>query len=178
MSDQTAVEYETNHTFDPARNRHYINGTCTVLHCHHYITLYSQLADAATLFDGRELLVRSAEETFYDVLNTYYVAKCIAGIGDKIRVAEDYWRVVGMGTIRFTGVGKFAVTAEMPHSHVDEGWLAKWGGRDRPVNFVTCGFVAAVAALANAKPPGSFDVKEIKSLVCGDGLCVFKGVLK
>ena len=79
--------------------------------------------------------------------------------------------------ICFTGVGRYAATAVMEYSHIDEGWLKKWGGRDKPVNFFTCGFVAAVAALANNKPPRSFSTKENKSLVCGDEVSEFKAVL-
>lgn len=173
-----AAEFEINHSFDQKAKRHYINGKCTVLHCHHYATLYSQLADVATLFDGKRILVDSAEDSFYELLNDYFAEKNISESTDRITVAEDYWKTVGMGLIQFTGVGKFTVTAEMDYSHVDEGWLQKWGGRDKPVNFITCGFVAAVSALVNNRPPKSYTVNETKSLVCGDELSVFKAVLQ
>ena len=45
------VEFEIDHRFDPVKNRHYLNGFCSVLHCHHYATLYTQLADDAVDFE-------------------------------------------------------------------------------------------------------------------------------
>ncbi len=178
MAIEKKTEFELEHRFDPVRNRHYLNEVCTVLHCHHYATLYTQLADVATDFNGKELLTNAAEDTFYEVLNDYFKQKQIEKSEEKIIIAEQYWQAVGMGMIRFTGIGRYAATAEMEYSHVDEGWLKKWGSRDKPVNFITSGFVAAVAALVNDKPGRSFSVTETAGLVCGDDVSAFKAVLK
>ncbi len=178
MAMEKRIEFEIDHVFDSNKNRHYMNGVCTVLHCHHYATLYTQLADTATLFKGKQLLTEAAEETFYEVLNNYYLQKQINTVETKIWIAEEYWQTVGMGLIHFTGAGKFTVFAEMDYSHLDEGWLKKWGSREKPVNFITSGFVAAVASLINDKPIRSFMVNETKSLVCGDEVSAFKAVLK
>jgi len=178
MAIEKRTEFELEHKFDPVRSRHYLNGECTVLHCHHYATLYTQLADVATDFKGKELLNNAAEDTFYEVLNSYFMRHQIEKPEEKVTIAEQYWQTVGMGLIRFTGIGKYAATAEMDYSHLDEGWLKKWGSRDRPVNFITAGFVAAVAALVNNKPTQSFYVLETKGLVCGDDVSAFKAVLK
>jgi predicted hydrocarbon binding protein len=171
------VEFEIDHRFDPVRNRHYLNGFCSVLHCHHYATLYTQLADDAVDFEGIKHLIAAAEETFYEVLDDYYTRKGVDNIEDKVSIAEQFWAAVGMGRITFTGVGKYAAYAEMEFSHVDNGWLSKWGSRERPVNFFTSGFVAAVVALVNNKNPRSYVVKEIKSLVRGDEVSTFKASL-
>jgi len=112
------------------------------------------------------------------VLDNYFQQKCVDTVNEKVALAEQYWQVVGMGLISFTAIGKYAATAVMEYSHLDEGWLKKWGGRDKPVNFFTCGYVAAVAALLNNKSPRSFTVKEIKSLVAGDDVSEFKAVLR
>lgn len=178
MAIEKKTEFEIDHRFNPVTNRHYLNGFCTVLHCHHFATLYTQLADDAKDFEGERLLKEAAEDTFFEVLNSYYLDKKIESIEDKIVIAEQYWKTVGMGLIRFTGIGKYAVTAEMEYSHVDEGWLKKWGSRDKPVNFITAGFVAAIAALANGKPSRSFLTKETKGLVCGDDRSEFKAVVR
>lgn len=178
MAIEKKTEFVIDHRFDPVTNRHYLNGVCTVLHCHHYATLYSQLADDAVDFEGVRLMREAAEDTFYDVLKNYYAEHCIDSVADKISIAEQYWQAVGMGLIRFTGIGKYAALAVMEYSHIDEGWLKKWGGHTRPVNFFTSGFVAAVAALVNDKPARSFDVRENKSLACGDAVSEFKAVLR
>ncbi len=177
MTVEKKMEFEIDHKFDAVSNRHYMNGVCTVLHCHHYATLYTQLADDAEQFEGVRLLKEASEDSFYEVLDAYYKKHGIETVDDKVSIAEQYWQAVGMGLIRFTGVGKYATTAVMEYSHLDEGWLKKWGSRDKPVNFFTCGFVAAVAALINGKQPRSFTVKEPKGLVCGDEVSSFKAVL-
>ena len=166
------------HRFDSDRCRHYLNDICSVLHCHHYATLYTQLAIDAKQFDGVRHLVQAAEDTFYDVLDGYYRANEILEVDEKVDIAQQYWQAVGMGLIRFTGIGPYEAIAEMPYSHVDEGWLKKWGSQDSPVNFFTVGFVAAVAALVNNKARGSFVVRETKALVCGDEKSEFKAVLR
>jgi hypothetical protein len=171
------TEFEIDHKFDPIKNRHYLNGDCTVLHCHHYATLYTQLALDATDFEGVRHLTEMAEDVFYGVLKRYFEEKCIVDIADKVEVAQQYWQASGMGIIRFVGVGKYEVVAEMGYSHIDEGWLKKWGGSAQPVNFFTVGFVAALAALVNEKPLGSFKAVETKSLACGDDKSEFKAVL-
>ena len=177
MAIAKTIELEIDHKFDPVKNRHYLNGDCTVLHCHHYSTLYTQLALDATDFEGVRHLTETSEDIFYEVLKRYYEEKCITDIAEKVEIAQQYWQASGMGLIRFTGVGKYEVVAEMEYSHIDEGWLKKWGGADKPVNFFTVGFVAAVAALVNNKPPRTFKAKETKSLACGDEKSEFKAFL-
>ncbi|MGD8564530.1 MAG: hypothetical protein PVG03_18460 [Desulfarculaceae bacterium] len=177
MAVEKKVQFEIDHQFDPNSCRHYLNGFCTVLHCHHYATLYTQLADDAKDFNGKALFIQAAEDIFFDVLDKYYQEHGVESINDKLSIAKEYWQIVGMGLIEFKAVGPFAVTAEMDYSHVDEGWLKKWGSRPEPVNFFTCGFVAAVAALTTGRQPRSFEVNEVKSLVAGDDKSVFKAVL-
>lgn len=176
MAIEKRTEFEIRHQFDPGRCRHYMNGVTSVLHCHHYATLYTQLAEDAVQFEGVRHLTKTAEDVFFEVLSRYFAEKEIITVDEKVEIARQYWQAVGMGIIRFTGVGKYEVTAEMDYSHLDEGWLKKWGGHDKPINFFTVGFVAAVAALVNNRGPGSFHVRETKALVCGDDKSVFKAV--
>ena len=177
MAIEKEVQFEIEHRFDPVRCRHYMNGHLTVLHCHHYMTLFHQLADDAKDFEGERLLRQTAEETFYEVLTDYFKTNGVESLEEKIALTEEYWKVVGMGLLKFTAVGKYAVSAEMEYSHIDEGWLKKWGGREAPVNFITSGFISAASSIFNNKPVKSFDTKELKSLVCGDEISQFKAVL-
>jgi len=169
------MHFKTKHEFDPVRNRHYLNNVCSVIHCHHYATLYTQLAEDASHFEGERILKETSENIFYRVLHDYYIHENIVKSEDRRTVAEDYWRIVGMGLISFH-INKDVVTAEMSYSHIDEGWLRKWGSRNKPVNHITAGFVAAVAAMVNNKPPRSYQVQENKSLVCGDRTSAFEAI--
>jgi hypothetical protein len=142
------------------------------------VSLYTQLADDAVYFEGERILKETAEETFYEVLKDYFAKHHLTVFADQISIAEQYWQTVGMGKLQFVEVGKYTVRAEMLHSHVDQGWLIKWGVKNQPVNFITSGFVAAVAALVSDRPTKSYAVKELKSLVSGDNKSVFKATLK
>ncbi len=171
-------KFQTDYRFDPETCRHYLNDHCTVLHCHHFMTLYTQLADDAVHFEGERLFKEAAEDTFYYLLQNYFTKHNITQLSDQVQVAEDYWKTVGMGIIQFTEIGKFTVRAEMLTSHIDQGWLEKWGADNKPINFITSGFIAAVAALVNQYPIKSYSVKEVFSLIKGDHKSVFHASLK
>ena len=123
------VEWEIDHRFDPKTTRHYNNDAVTVLHCHHYITLYCQLADDAEMVDGKGLMRQAAELSFIKVLKDYFKKYQVTKLVERVALAEEYWKVCGMGLLHFEHVGKLSATAEMSHSHVDEGWVKKWGKR-------------------------------------------------
>lgn len=172
------TRFEVNERFDPVACRHYLNDVCTVLHSHHYAALCTQLADDAEDFNGIRHLTRAAEDTFYELLKSYFIRHAADSLEAKIAIVEQYWETMGMGQIRFKSAGKYVVHAEMEYSHVDQGWSEKWGKRDKPVNFITQGFVAAAVSLLTDKPPRSFTVREVRSLICGDEVSVFKAILE
>ena len=173
MAIMKKTELVINHKFDSLRKRHYFNGRMSVLHCHHYATLYTQLADDAKDWDGARLLRENSEDVFYNVLVNYYKEHGIEDLDEKISIAEQYYAAVGMGMLKIIGFGPFAGTVEMVHSHVDEGWIKKWGTRDKPVNFISQGYIAAVFAAINDLPPKSYQVNEIESIVCGASKSIF-----
>ncbi len=170
--------FKVDYHFDSDTCRHYMNGASTVLHCHHFMTLYTQLACDAVNFDGEKHLKQAAEHTFYEILQNYFSQHQLTQLEDKIAVAEQYWQTVGMGKLMFKEVGEYILRVEMPYSHIDEGWLKKWGQSNTPVNFITCGFIAAMAALFNHAPQESYEVQEIASLANGNDMSCFKALLK
>ncbi|MBK8013038.1 MAG: hypothetical protein IPK13_16995 [Deltaproteobacteria bacterium] len=160
------VEFKATQHFQPEKARQYINDASSVFHCHHYATLITQLADDAKSFRGPELLAQAAEEFAFRELSKYFEKNGITEPRERIEVAESYCGFVGLGSIRLELHGAGGA-AEMRHSHVDEGWVKKWGKRDNPVNYIGQGFIAgACEAVTNAKL-GSFAVREEQSIVCG-----------
>lgn len=176
MTDRTQLEMDER--FDPAVSRRYLGDHWTTIHSHHYAVLYTQLADDAVDFDGIYHLIRASEDTFHDVLRGAFENRGLKELTEKIAMAEAYWRSVGMGELRFQGVGKYAVTAEMVHSHVDRGWLDKVGESQKPINFIAQGFMAAAASLFSEKPVRSFAVRETRSIASGRPTSFFRAVLK
>jgi hypothetical protein len=172
----TNTELKLDHKFDPVRSRHFLNGAVSVLHCHHFTTLYCQLADDAEIVDGKALLANAAEETFAPILRQYFQEHGIEAVDDRIAVAEQYYAAVGMGILKVASFGNTAGRVVLTSSHVDEGWKAKWGERDAPVNFITQGYVAALFAAVSGHPVGSFQITEEQSIVSGAETSIFRAV--
>jgi predicted hydrocarbon binding protein len=173
-----AVTFQVEHTFDPTKKRHYLNDWNCVLHCHHYSTLYTQLAIDAEDLGGIANLVKAGEKVFGKLLADYYEKNGVESVEDRVELARQYWKIVGMGLIDITVNDESSGLAKMDYSHLDEGWLKKWGGNDRPVNFFTQGFLAGACAAIFNKPAGSYHVEETKSLVKGDEISEFTISLK
>ena len=173
-----AAEFILAHSFDPITKRHYLNDNNSVFHCHHYSTLYTQLALEFEDLGGVEQLVQVGEEVFGGILKSYFQSKGISSVQDRISIAQQYWKEVGMGLVSISMSDEKMGTASMEYSHLDEGWLKKWGGIDRPVNFFTQGFLAGACAAIYDKPFHSYHVEETSSLVRGHDCSEFNVTLK
>jgi len=169
------AELKLNRSFNPERKRHYLNGELTVLHCHHYSTLYTQLALDAK---ETELLKSVSEESFHKVLITYFEENNLDSIEEKTEAAVEYFATMGLGKLELSFIGTFSGEVTLPNSHVDEGWIKKWGEYDRPVNYIGCGYVTAMFSAILNKPLGYFDAVETKSIVMGDDESRIKVLVK
>jgi hypothetical protein len=166
------------HRFDPVSKRHYLNQWNAVLHCHHYSTLFTDLAVCTRSFGGIEKLVEAGDKVFGMLLKDYFAKEGVSTLDDKVAIAEQYWRVMGMGMIKIFTSDKTSGTATMEYSHLDEGWLKKFGHWNSPVNFFTQGFLAGFFGAAYGLPFGSYEVAETQSLVRGDDISRFDIKLK
>ncbi len=172
------TEIVLDHKFDPRSCRHTINGELHVLHCHHYATLYTRLADDCGMLDGKKLLVDVAEDCFYELLTKYYAAHNIESIDDRFSIAEQYYAAAGLGQMEVLCAGTESGEVKLLHSHLDEGWINKWEKRDTPVNFMTCGYIAAIFSAAFDRPTRTFSVLEKESIISGAEHSLFDIVAK
>lgn len=161
------VQFKANQRFDSTKMRQAINGSEIVFHCHHYASLFSQLADDSEGLEGTRLLAESAQETFYPIFRTYFVENQISSAEDRQSIVEQYFAFVGLGELRLDVREHGASEAEMIHSHVDEGWIKKWSQRKAPVNFIGQGFLAAAFAAIRDEEPRAYRVQETQSIVAG-----------
>ena len=159
------------HHFDKKTKRHYLNGTLTVLHCHHYTTLYSQLAlDAGET----EIIKECARQSIRDMLATYFENNP----GDRTRetmakLCCDYYAVLGMGKMQILNMGATSGKVTLLMSHLDAGWKKKWGTYDKPVNYITAGFIEAMFETVFDTAPKTFEAKEVQSIVMGAETSIF-----
>jgi len=157
--------------FDPMSKRHFINGFVTVLHCHHYSTLYTQLA-----LDAKEtdLLADVAQDVFYQVLSSYFEDFDTDSLDEMIDLCCQYYAAVGLGKMKVNFAGEFSGEVELEKSHLDSGWLKKFGTYDRPINYIAAGFISAMFAVLFDEAPKTYKADEIQSIVMGADKSVFK----
>lgn len=168
-------ELKINYKFDTQKHRHYMNEEHFVLHCHHYATLVTQLAiDAEELVKGTGILEKSSEESFYKFLSDYFAKNGVSDPAERVEIGCKMFAELGLGKLEAASAGESGGEILMRHSHVDEGWVKKWGTNDSAVNFIGNGYVAGMFSAAFGKPVGSFKVEETQSIVSGAGHSVFK----
>jgi hypothetical protein len=167
---KTNIEYD--HYFDKKSNRHYINGILSVLHCHHYTCLYTQLA-----LDAGEtaLLKECARESFRELLEHYFSThSTITTLEEKVSIASQYYSLLGLGKLEVEFIGKYSGAVQLPYSHTDSGWIKKWGVYVKAVNYISGGYIEALFEVCLAMPAGSFAAEETQSIVMGADRSIFK----
>lgn len=159
-----SIKFNAKEYFDFDKKRFYLNDEPVVFHCHHYTTLLTQLANDAEKFGGPQLMFSAAEETFYPILKKYYQENNINVLDERIDIAVQYYSYIGLGQMK---VDFKESKVELLHSHLDEAWLKKWSTTDKPVNYITQGFISAMFSAITDIELGAFRVKEVQSIACG-----------
>lgn len=167
MTKYKKTELVLNKEFDAKSCRHKIDGNTVVLHCHHFATLYTQLAMDCSMLDAKVLLAECSEDVWAEFLSGYYCAHGISSTAERIALAEQTYAASGLGKMRVACAGPESGEVTIEHSHVDEGWINKWGKNDTPVNFIGAGFIAALFAAVFDKPVRSYFATETQGIVCG-----------
>jgi predicted hydrocarbon binding protein len=72
-----------------------------------------------------------------------------------------------MGALKVVSAGPDYGEVELSSSHLDQGWIKKWGKCDKPVNHIVRGFIASLFATALNRPRRTYGVKETASIVSG-----------
>ena len=169
------AELKLEHEFDPKRKRHYLNKFLNVVHCHHYATLFTQLAlDAREIVDGTQILKESSEVVFFEVLSDYYKKNGIADTKDRMEIASKMFSAIGLGKLEIVSGDSNGGEIDMPFAYVDEGWIKKWGKNKEPVNFIGGGYVCGMFSAVFEKPVKTYKVTETQSKVMGAEKSHFK----
>ena len=172
MATVTKNEVKYDHYFDQKTKRHQINNIQSVLHCHHYASLYTQLAIDA---GETELLKECARESFRRVLDTYFANNPdIDTIQAKTEIGCQYYALVGLGEMAVTFLGDDSGDVRILSSHTDDGWMKKWGQFDKPVNYITAGFIEALFESVLDLDQKSFEAVETQSIVMGAETSIFQ----
>jgi hypothetical protein len=158
--------------FDSQHKKHFLNNHPIVMHCHHYGALYTQLA-----LDAKEttLLAEVSEDAFFTILNDYFSHIIYKQtISQRIEIAREYFSAFGLGKMQVNYLGDYSGEIELLTSHIDQGWIKKWGHHDEPVNYIVAGYCSALFSSILNQPVRAFKTTEIKSIVMGAETSLFK----
>ena len=174
------MELELEHSFDPTTYRHYRDGILTVLHCHHYLALTTKLAEDFADIGAVDILAETTEDSIRPVLDAYVQKKKIINPSERMEVGRVYYSEMGLGLMDFEA-GDYTNTGgriKLLRSHVDLGWIRKWGNHDKHINHFSRGYIAAMFGASFRKPPRSYQVTEVESKVTGANANLFEVVLR
>ncbi len=164
------MDYQQTNTIDSQTMRHYSNDNLVVLHCHHYLSLFTQLADDAKYLDGPKILANTSKKIFKDVLSKYFKENNIIKLEDKIALSQDYFSKVGLGKMEIKYDDNIVILTK---SHVDEGWIKKWNTSEKSINYFGAGYICAVFSIIREKDINIDNVFEIKSIAMGNDISEF-----
>jgi hypothetical protein len=159
-------------TFDDNTYRHFLNGHMVVMHSHHYLALITKLAEDLDDIGGPQILADTVENSMFAIFDDYFQKNNISSPEEKEEVCTEYFSVFGLGKMTISRDGEGG-EARLSRSHIDEGWLKKWGEHSKPINHFTRGYVAAAFAAISNRPPQSFSVTETASMATGENQGVF-----
>ncbi len=157
---------QLDYTMDDTTFRHFLNGHCVVMHSHHYLALVTRLVEELGEIDGTRVLTDVVEESMREIFDDYIAKHGLTSPQERGAVGKEYYSALGLGKLQVSGDGNRG-EVRLLRSHLDEGWVRKWGTHDRPVNHFTRGFIAAMFGAAFNAPVGSFRVTEEASIAAG-----------
>lgn len=160
-----ALRLEYSH--DDETHRNFLNGQPVVMHSHHYLALITKLVEDLADMSAPEILRDAVEDTMRAVFDDYIAKNGLTSAQDRCNVGREYFSVFGLGKMVITG-DENGGEIRLLRSHVDEGWVKKWGVHNKPINHFTCGYVAAMFGAAFNKPARSYVVAEVASIAAGD----------
>lgn len=152
--------------FDNNTYRHYMNDSLAVLHCHHYLCLTTKTAIQFKDIGGIDILINTVIDTIGPILTDYIEKNEITSFKEKIDVGAQFYSVMGLGKMEAKRTQK-GWQIELSRSHIDKGWISKWGVEDVCINFFTVGYITAMFSIASGMFPVNFRVEEISSIVSG-----------
>jgi len=147
--------------------RNFLNGHPVVMHSHHYLALITKMVEEMGDIGGPQILTDVVEETMLVIFNDYIQKYSLTSPMDKCNVGREYYSAFGLGKMIVTGSEKGG-EVRLVHSHIDEGWVQKWGPHNKPINHFSCGYIAAVFEAAFNKPAKSYSVTETASMAVGE----------
>lgn len=143
-----------------------MDGTEITVHCHHYNAEVQRALEFTKRASGPEVMKSVAEEVFYRMLTKYMKGR--RGMQEKLLVAADIYKLIGLGRLDFSRLTEKIVLA--PSSHTTLGWLLKFGSRTTPGCHLTAGYIAGALRAMTGE---HYQVLEEKCRAADSEICKF-----
>jgi hypothetical protein len=160
-------EYPFDQSFDPNRKLQYINSDPSVMHCHHYSAIFTKLALELQDSGGARYLTEAMEEASYIALRKVFITEGVQSAAERRAFVEQYYRLTGLGDFSIRECTANGGSITLRRSHIDEGWVKKYGQSPVPVNFVTAGFLAGAFAAIHDEHLRHYQAEETASMASG-----------
>jgi len=145
-------------------------GEPMIFHCNHYnIFLQRTIEDAGEYIPATEILTRGAVVTAYSMLHRLFETNPdIREPQERLQVASDLYSLFGFGLLPIEDLSMDGGVVKTPVTHYSLAWQQKWGNREKPVDYFTCGYIQAALAISFYKPPGFYQIEQKRCLSMGD----------
>ncbi|MEW6068396.1 MAG: 4-vinyl reductase [Nitrospirota bacterium] len=160
--------------FEPNLNIIKLDSAMASLHCHHYNCGLLKTLEEIKEIDAHKIFIQAANEEFYINFKNYisrYLKDKTAR--EKLDAAAVLYRSMGFGIIDTSSLNESGGRAYSDSSYYVVGWLAKYGRRETPVCYLTCGFLSGILSAIYDKPSNTYRVEEKKCMITGNEHCEF-----
>lgn len=160
--------------FDPDRNIIEFNGSLISLHCHHYNCGLLKTIEEIPHVDGYAVIVETAAEEFYTTFKELLAKQPGGSSPDKaLQEAAELYRFMGFGRLDLSNLTEDGGSAYADSSYYVISWLAKYGRRETPVCYFTCGFISGILAAVFDVRLHTYEVKETQCMMLRQDRCHF-----
>jgi len=161
--------------FEPDKNLLYMDDIPISLHCHHFNCGLINAIERIDYFDAIDIYINEAAKCFYNYLKKILLIDDTASsIKKALIIAEDIYRFMGYGRIDLSKLVDGYGSATSDSSYFVVGWFAIYGRRNKPICYLTRGFLKAVIAVIFKKDITRVNVLETQCMICGDDSCKFE----
>lgn len=161
----------SDYPFDTERNCHFVANEAMVFHCHHYVISLQNKILNADYVDSRPFLIGAAAHALHHQLSNL----CDGLASDhRLRTIETAYKTFGFGLVDLSGLKGEGGVVIAAKSVISKMWRRKFGNSDTPVDFYTCGFLAAAYSVHSRVPLDQVQVEQTSCMALGDEVNTFE----
>lgn len=141
-----------------------VGGEAMIFHCHHYMNYLQRSILDADYIDSPRFLIGSAADSVY-----YQLSNLCRGLDKEqsIQMAQEIYKTFGFGLIDLSDMNENGVEVKKVKSFFSKTWLIKFGASNKPIDFYTTGFIAAVYAYVYKIPLEHIQAEQTECIACG-----------